>query len=356
MDVAPQFTGYSGVEIVVDDETTYFSGSTAGRVMTSYNPWGTQAMADRMLQRLQGYQYQPFTATDALLDPAAELGDGVVLNGLYAGLFSIDRRYSPLMATDIAAPQDEEIDHEYPFEPRTDREITRKFMAVQSEFVLQSNQIAAKVSQTGGDSASFGWQLLSDHFSLFSGSAEVFRVDDTGATVKGIITATGGQIGKFNIGDAIWNNIPSFSNPGGLTSGVYLGTDGIRLGQNFTVDPAGNATARRLTVDTLVIGGSNVSAATLNSRANHAYSSTSSGGYCYTGASYGNNYNRATQPNAGQYPAYFTAGSITAKTSIFAPHVEGATLVGGNVTFAGRRAGWRTIVINGTSYNVMVGA
>lgn len=354
MEVAPQFTGYSGVEIVVDDETSFFAGSTAGRVLTIPNPWGTQEMAERILQRLQGYQYQPFTATDALLDPAAELGDGVVLNGLYAGLFSIDRRYSPLMATDIAAPQDEEIDHEYPFEPRTDREINRKFMAVQSEFVLQSNQIAAKVSQTGGDSSSFGWQLLSDHFSLFSGSTEVFRVDDTGATVQGIITATGGKIGKFNIGDAIWNNIPAFSNPGGLSSGVYLGTDGIRLGKNFSVDPSGNATARRLTVDTLVIGGSSVSAATLNNRANSAYTSTSSGGYCHTGASYGNNYNRATQANPSSYPTYFTATYLLAKTNITAPYIDATTqLTASRLKVGAYWASWISTTIGGVTINYL---
>lgn len=308
MDVAPQFTGYSGVAIVVDDETTYFAGSTAGRVLTSYNPWGTQAMADKMLQRLQGYQYQPFTATDALLDPAAELGDGVVLNGLYAGLFSIDRRYSPLMATDIAAPQDEEIDHEYPFEPRTDREITRKFMAVQSEFVLQSNQIAAKVSQTGGDSASFGWQLLSDHFSLFSGSTEVFRVDDTGAAVQGIITATGGKIGKFNIGDAIWNNISAFSNPGGLTTGVYMGSDGIRLGKNFSVNNSGDFIANNATLTgTLTVGGERITAAALR---RGAQSANANGDYWSGGGTAGTKFHNMEQANG--YPLWASSFRVDA--------------------------------------------
>lgn len=318
MDVSPQFDGYSGVEVVVDENTSYFAGNTNGRVLTIQNQWGTQEQADNILASIRGFQYQPFKASGALLNPAAEIGDGVSLHGLYSGLYKISRNYSSLMATDIEAPEDEEIDHEYPFESKGNREITRKFTAVESELILQSNEIAARVTQTGGDNSSFGWSLVSDHFSLFSGSTEVFRVDSSGAQVTGVITATSGKIGNFNIGNvAIWNNIPDFSNSGGLTSGVYVGTDGIRLGQKFTVDTAGNATATRLTVDTLVIGGTAVSAETLNNRANHAYTSTTSGGYCYKGSGYGYNYNSALARNASGSPSWFSAYNLQARSQFF---------------------------------------
>ncbi len=281
---SPQFDGYSGVEILIDDETAVFSGSRSGRVLTIENPWGTQEQADNILQSIQGFQYQPFTATDALLNPAAELGDGINLNGLYSGIYSLSRDYDQLMAANVSAPQDEEIDHEYPFEPKQDREITRKFMAVESEFSLQSNEIAAKVSKTSPEGqTSFSWNLTDSAWEVKSNGNTIFKVDNSGAEVKGVITATSGKIGNFNIGaSSIWNNIPDFPNGGGLSSGVYVGTDGIRLGKKFTVSPSGDATATRLTVDTLVIGGTAVSAATLNSRANSGYS-------------YGSNWNSAKQ-------------------------------------------------------------
>lgn len=276
MDVSPQFQGYSGVEIVVDKETSYFAGSTAGRVLRIENEWGTKAQANAILARILGFQYQPYKTEQALLDPAAELGDGVSMNGLYSGLYAIHRKYNALMATDIEAPQDEEINHEYPFELQQDRAIARKFLAVESEFTMQSNLIAAKVSQTGGDAESFAWQLLADHFSLFAGSTEVFRVDADGARVKGVITATSGQIGGFTIGArSIYNNIPDFPNAGGISSGVYLGTDGIRLGQNFTVTPQGNVTANNMVLTgTLRLGDSTITANNLRqgaSRANSGY-------------------------------------------------------------------------------------
>ena len=320
LNISPRFDAYSGVEIIVDENVTYFSGDQSGRVLTINNAWGTQEQADNILAAIRGFQYQPYTATGALLNPAAEIGDGVSLNGMYSGIYGMSRKYGSLMAADIMAPQDEEIDHEYPFEPKTDRVIQRRFSAINSELSVQSNQIAAKVSKTSPEGqTSFSWNLTDSAWEVKSNGDTIFKVDNSGAEVKGIITATSGKIGNFNIGSsAIWNNIPDFANSGGLTSGVYLGTDGIRLGQRFAVDPSGNVTATRLTVDTLVIGGTAVSASTLNSRANYAYGSTSSGGFCYSNAL---GYQNATTQNTGIYPQFFKAGRIEATTRVIAPEL-----------------------------------
>lgn len=347
LDVSPQFDGYSGVEIVVDENTSYFAGSVNGRVITIQNPWGTQAQADNILAAIQGFQYQPYTADGALLDPAAEIGDGVSLNGMYSGLYKISRNYSSLMATNISAPQDEEIDHEYPFETKTNREITRKFMAVESEFTLQSTEIAAKVSKTSPEGqTSFSWNLTDSAWEVKSNGNTIFKVDNSGAQVTGVITATSGMIGNFNIGDtAIWNNISSMS--GVQTTGVYLGTDGIKLGQKFSVDKAGNATASKLTVDTLVIGNEDVSAATLNSRANYAYGSTTSGGFCYGNAL---SYSRAIDSASGIYPGFFKA------ISMVSTNMTTRDMTATNLTFKNYAARWQDIVINGTTYHVMTHA
>ena len=304
LDVSDQFDGYSGVEITVDDETVYFAGTEDGRILRVTNVWGTQQMADDMLEQIEGFQYQPMDARGALLDPAAEIGDGVSMKGVYSGICTLNRDYTSLMATDIAAPQDEEIDHEYPFETSENREINRRFTSVQSELNLASNEISAKVSQTGGDNSSFGWNLLSDHFSLYSGSKEVFRVDSSGASVQGVITATSGVIGGFTIGNrAIYNNIPDFNNSGGISSGVYLGTDGIRLGQNFTVSTSGNVTANNMKLTgTLTVGDSQITANNLRlgaSRANGGYA-----GWNQTKEQWDN----ATKSRS--YTGYFRCGTL----------------------------------------------
>lgn len=310
LDVSPAFDAYTGVEIVVDENTTYFAGSTGGRIITINNPWGTQAMADNILENLRGFTYQPYTASGALLNPAAEIGDAVTLDvSTYSGIFKMSKNFSSLMSTDIEAPQDEEIDHEYPFEPKQNREITRKFSAIESEFAIQSNEISAKVSQTGGDASSVSWSLTSTAWTVKANGTEVFKVDRNGATVTGKITATSGKIGGFDIGsNAISYNGLTWN---GNKNGIYLGSSGIQLGSTsgsyFQASNSGVVKAHNMTLTgTLNIGGTNITAAALRSGAQSAYTN---GGTWSTGAGYGYNYNNATQSgNAG--PRLFNCGAL----------------------------------------------
>ena len=333
VEIAPLQDGYSAVRIFVgtnDDgeAVVYEAGDVSGNVLEIKNPFGTQAMANNILNAVRGYQYQPMDAQAALLNPAAEMGDGVTVNGVYTGMFSRVTKFDTLMPSDIKAPTNQEIEHEFAVESPSDRQYTRFVqqvraslkitnLAIEAEvsartaadtqiratLTVHANQIAAKVeSDTSAGRSSFGWKLTSNDWSLWSNNRRVLYADRNGLNVDGNITARSGTIGNFNIGNtAIWNNISQYG--GTQSTGVYLGTNGIQLGQRFKVDTSGNVTATRLTVDTLVIGDTAVSASTLNSRANSAYSSTTSGGYCYNGASNGNSaigkWNNAEDSNIG---------------------------------------------------------
>lgn len=372
LDVSPQFEAYSGVEIIVDEETSYFAGNRNGRVLTIQNEWGTQAQANNILADLQakGFQYQPYTADGAILNPAAEIGDGITIEDTYSGIYTIHKNFGWLMKSDISAPQDEEIDHEYPFEPKQDRVYKREIAEAHAQIAINADSISAEVlratnrenalqssitqtateisatvlKKSGGSSSSFGWTLTDSSWMLTSNRNTVFKADRNGVEVSGKITATSGKIGNFNIGaNAIWNNISSFGGSG--SSGVYLGTNGIQLGQRFKVDTSGNVTATRLTVDTLYIGGTAVSASTLNSRANNAYDWTSSnGGYCTSGAYYGYGYNNATKQSGGTYPSYFRAAYLNAD------YMGAGSIVASNVlALGGYNASWQTKTIAGVT-------
>lgn len=273
LDKAPQFDSYSKVIINIDEETQVSAGNDFGRTLEFDNPFGTQAMANQILAKLRGFQYQPYSSSGALLDPAAEIGDAVAIKDVYGGLYTRVRTFSRLMKADISAPYDEEINHEYKFESPQERKFKREMGDVRatlsiesdritaevaqrqadsaefrSQLSVQATQIAARVTQTGGSQSSFGWSLLSNEFGLYAGNTKVFWVNSSGAHVKGEITATSGKIGNFNIKDkAIWNNISQYG--GTQTTGVYLGTDGIQLGQRFFVDTYGNVTASNLTIN-----------------------------------------------------------------------------------------------------------
>ena len=267
VDTSPQFDSYSRVTIQVSDDIEYTAGTDTGRVMTLTCPWGTQKMAEDILAGLKNFKYQPYKASGALVDPAAELGDGITVNNTFSGIYSQNTTFGRMFHSDISAPSDEEIDHEYPYVSRQERKVTRQLYSMAAELKvqaglisamveqqegesswlksvlgIQSSQISAKVSKTGGDASSFGWVLDSSSWTISADGSDVLKATKSGLEVYGKITATGGRIGGFDI----TSNSLSYNNMtwgGTNTSGIYIGPSGIQLGKNFSVDSAGNLKA-----------------------------------------------------------------------------------------------------------------
>lgn len=266
-DTAAQFDGYSKVVLLVSDEIQYSAGSDTGRTLTINCPWGNQKIADNILKSIQGFQYQPLTAEGALVDPSAEIGDGINANGVYSGIYSMDLQFDSLLPAKVSAPADEELYEEHTYVPKTDRLITRKFLAVDTQFRIQegkisaeveerksdiktvkatldvqADRITAKINKNDGHSSTFGWSLQTDSWRIFSGSNTVIKADKNGLEVNGIIRATGGEIGGFSIQrDYLSYNGQTWG--GTNTWGCYIGSSGIQLGKNFKVDMSGNLTA-----------------------------------------------------------------------------------------------------------------
>lgn len=371
VDVSPTFQTYSRVIIHINDEQAIEVGNNTGRTLEIDNPFGTQQMAQDLLNRLNGYQYQPYTADGALLNPASEIGDTISASTAYGMIFTRNKQFGRLMKTDISAPCDEEINHEYAFETPEERKFARVTGEMRASIILTQDAITSEVaranqaegqlssritqtaeaitsevsrataaegelstritqtesqitadvvSKTGGSQSSFGWSLLATGFTLYSNNQTVFKVNSSGAEVKGKITATSGAIGAFTLD----NNALKYNNLNwGDTDknyGAYIGASGIQLGKNFSVNNAGKVVAKDLdlsgnvTATNMTLKGTltfrnadgtyagQMSAADLRDGAskaingysdwNSAYKSTSYGGYCYDGASAG--YNAAT--------------------------------------------------------------
>ena len=359
MEISEQFDGYAGVRIYVgtnDDgeNVVYESGNTDGRTLEIKNPFGTQEMADNILADIQGYQYQPLSADSALLNPAAEMGDGVTVNGVYSGIFVRATQFGRLMASDISAPTDEEIEHEFAVESPSERQYTRFVQqtramlkitnlaieaevsartaadtAINATLSVQATQIAAKVSkQSPSGQTSFGWNLTDTSWTVFSGSTSnvILKATSSGLEIKGKITATSGTIGGFTIGStSIYSNgMSSMSST--QTTGVHVGTDGIKLGQNFSVNTSGNVSANNMTLSgTLTVGGATITAARLRQGANDGYNwnnqyQSAYGGtaanYAITGAGGGYSFKNATDSGSGSYPYFFRCTNLQAE-SIF---------------------------------------
>nr|DAK03102.1 MAG TPA: hypothetical protein [Caudoviricetes sp.] len=307
----PELPKYTKVHINVDDESFYEAGN-GDNVLELECPWGSQQMANDILESIGEFVYRPYDTDWAKLDPSAELGDGVTINGLFSGIYVNETNFSTLMAARISAPQENAVDHEYPYKSPTDRKTTRQFAetraslrvnaaSIQAEVTartkgesemraaleLHAQEIAARVTQTGGNSASFGWSLTAEGFVLESSGQEVFKATKDGVDITGKVTATAGFIGGKNKGftiteNAIYNALSSLY---GTVNGVYIGTDGIALGggkfrvnsngQLYATDGTftGNVYANRIQTggDAGSIQGSQIGAGTITTANTNGY-------------------------------------------------------------------------------------
>ena len=275
VETSAQYDGYTGVRIIVgtnDDgeQEEYFVGDETGRVLEVTNPFANKdngkQMAQNILDSVSGFKYQPLKVSGAMLNPAAEIGDGINAGGVYSGIFKRYTTFGRLMKSDVEAPSEEEIDHEYAYETSTNREYSRFVANTKSTFKQHAGEIAARVTRVGSnETKSFGWSLTEEGFILSSESHEVFRADEGGITVTGEIRATSGYIGNASSGfwitdSAIYNG--EYDEKEGLsydnmTSGVYVGTDGISLGgKKFKVDSNGDLYATSGTFTGTVYAGS----------------------------------------------------------------------------------------------------
>lgn len=128
------FAPFSKVVVWYDDEHAFTAGDDSGRTLEVDCPFATQAIAYKILSGVKGYAYQPYEAAGAILDPAAELGDGIAVGDVYSVLARCDTTFNALMVSDIAAPGDEEIDHEIPYQSEMQRQLKRKLTLGQNYY------------------------------------------------------------------------------------------------------------------------------------------------------------------------------------------------------------------------------
>ena len=257
-----QITETKNGETVV---TVTASMSRSGRCLETDNPFATVQIADDLLAKVYGLSYQPYSAGKAILNPAAELGDAITAYGVYGGLYSQDLTFGRLMASDISAVGEEEINSEYQHKTAEQRKYARKFADIQSEFTIQATQIAAKVSQVGGNQ-NFSWELESDHFVVKASGTPMLYIDKNGSQFAGVVKANSIQAGNITIGgQTIYagyiqgSQIGTGTISGGGGGNIAGGT--VTTGNTTFGDThAANIAAVTATVNSLIAGGITASA------------------------------------------------------------------------------------------------
>lgn len=111
---SPALDGITGVNLETEAGNVAAAGTTTGYVLNASCEFASSVgAAELCLSKVQGYIYKPFSAGRALLDPAAEVGDLVIINGRSYQMMAIDWNINTWPTADIGAAYEQEVDHEY---------------------------------------------------------------------------------------------------------------------------------------------------------------------------------------------------------------------------------------------------
>lgn len=107
----------SRVTIARDSDHVYSYGNDTGYelIASESNPYATDAMAQLLYSRVNGVKYAPFEITNAVYDPAVELGDWVIAGSVYGVLYNEKRVLDVGFSGDMSAPGRDELEDEYPY-------------------------------------------------------------------------------------------------------------------------------------------------------------------------------------------------------------------------------------------------
>ena len=184
------------------------SGSDTGRTLTALQPDGTNAMAAAILAKVSGYKHIGYEGSEALLDPAVELGDAVTVDGHYVPIVALDMTFDPLLAPDISAPDADEIDDEYPYKSPTQRQIERNMAKTRSLITKTSEEIMLKVEGLDGKYTEVKTTLDGLTVTDASGTTKIngssIKTDNLyvdAANITGTLTADQIQTGSIRVGD-----------------------------------------------------------------------------------------------------------------------------------------------------------
>lgn len=186
----------SRVNLFVDSERMYTAGDDTGRTLEKTCPWASQAMADHILAQVRAVDYLPFSAADAILDPAAELGDGITVGGVYSVLAKADAAFDGLYTADVAAPGGDEIEDEFPYKSRVQRENERELARIRSSItktaeritLLVENEIDGLEGKLELTASSLTAEIKNTRDGLSS------KIEQTASSLISQISATNGQL------------------------------------------------------------------------------------------------------------------------------------------------------------------
>lgn len=141
----------SGIDVLADDEYSYFAGDDTGYVLKMFCPSITQQMVDNLLAAAQGRVYQGFNAGCVYLPPEAELGESITVAGFTGVIANQTLKFGSGHMSDVSAPGENEVVHEYNASSVSDRAMERKLAQTKAEIKVETDRIESTVSDLSGN-------------------------------------------------------------------------------------------------------------------------------------------------------------------------------------------------------------
>ena len=168
---------------MTDEEGNSFSkgDDTGFEIAVDNCPYSCQGICDDLYSMLNGIEYEPFTATDALFDPATELGDQVKIGDqVHSSIYSMDATFDIGYANTISAPTNTEATRQYPYLTKRDKNRDKVFLEMSADYcgVSMSAEAGLFVTKTGSAARSVATQSMTEAHSTPISHAEAQYSDE----------------------------------------------------------------------------------------------------------------------------------------------------------------------------------
>ena len=191
---------FSQVVVSLDENNQYVVGDETGATLEVTIPFGGSQqdngtdVATEILTALNGFSYVPYTAENAKVDPAIELGDPVIINNtVTSAVYRQKLEFDHFMWQTIEAPHKSEIVNEYKFETTQDRVYNRRFGKLSSQISQTAQDITMRFDnefddihayirfsemgmELGEENNRFKTLITKEKISFFDGDTEVAYV------------------------------------------------------------------------------------------------------------------------------------------------------------------------------------
>lgn len=154
----------SKITMTDEDGNAYSQGDDSGFEITVDScPYSCQGICNDLYSMLHGIEYEPFTAPDAVFDPATELGDQVKIGDkVHSSIYSMEAVLGIGYSNTISAPTNTEATRQYPYLTERDKNRDKVFLEASTDYggVTMSAEDGLLVAKTNNMSRSVAAQSM----------------------------------------------------------------------------------------------------------------------------------------------------------------------------------------------------